>query len=674
MKADLYYDREISTLSFNDRVLQEAEDLRNPLMERLRFLGIFSSNMDEFYKVRVATLHRQIELGEADKLEVLEMVGRKTRELDARFRFGYNGITKELGNRGVRLLNEEDVAGEPEPVRDWLRDYFQDTVLPTLVPIIVDERKTFPPLVDGGLYFAVKMDGEVPRYAILQIPDKLPRFVVLPNGNIMYLDDVIRLYLHEVFYIFEFDAIEAHEFKISRDAELDMDNDFSEDYIRRMEIELKQRKGGRPTRLVYDASMSPVMLKILIQELAMREDDPRIGGGRYHNMKDLMMFPNRLEDTVFQKLEPADHFVLDTGRRPMVETILAADVLVTYPYQSFDHVIRVLREAAIDPEVTAINMTLYRVADNSQVVNALMNAAWNGKDVFVCIEVQARFDEKRNIKISELLTEAGATVVYGIPPMKVHSKLLLIERQGKMVCGLSTGNFNESTARQYVDSILFTSDTRIAKEVRRCFEFLEHASRNRVLKPPRFKHLLVAPINFRQTIKKLIDREREKGEAGYIFLKVNHLTDPGVRQWIRKAAAAGVEVDLVVRTTYTMKPHKNIRAVSIVDRFLEHQRVYIFGRSEDQKVYLSSADLMERNLDWRMEVAFPIYDARARMEVKHLMTLQRNDTYKARILDENQSNAYVPDDNGGHHCQRESYLYLLAGGQDVAASAIKDVI
>ena len=654
----LYQIREVSTLSFNERVLQEAEDTRNPLMERLKFLGIFSSNMDEFFKVRVASIHRRIELGKKNLVAVLEMVAAKTRELDERFQAAYANITSALAHEGIKILTEQDIDGSPDGLAAWLGKYFRRSVLPSLVPIIIHRGQPFPQLTDGALYFGVKMWGEDPHYAILEIPSRLPRFVELPNGNIMYVDDVIRYSLNDVFYIFDHDAIDAYEFKISRDAELDIDNDFSESYVRKMERELQHRKGGRPTRLVYDANMASDLLRLLRHGMNISEGDTMIAGGRCHNMKDLMRFPSRRLDLAWERIEPAKHPVLDRGRTPMLDIIRNRDLLITYPHQSFDHIIRLLREAAIDPKVEDIKMTLYRVADPSQVVNALINAARNGKQVFVSIELQARFDEENNIQIAEKLSEAGVTVVFGVPPMKVHSKLLLIQREGAHFAGLATGNFNEVTGRLYVDSALLTFDRRLTAEVAEVFDLLERASRMRMLKAPKFKHLLVSPYNTRKVIMKLLSREQAKGEDGYVFLKVNHLTDSKLKKKIRQAADAGVKMDLVVRTTYALRPHRNIRAISILDRYLEHQRIYIFGKGEDRRVFMSSADLMERNLEWRIEAAFPIYDEQLQQEVVDMMALQVADTYKARVLDETQSNQYVGDGTGTSRAQYDTHRYL----------------
>jgi len=650
--------REVSTLSFNERVLQEAEDARNPLMERLNFLGIFSSNMDEFFKVRVASIHRRIELGKKNMVLVLEAVADKARDLDERFLKAYADITAALADEGIRILTEQDVDSQPDDLATWLHSYFRDKVLPSLVPIIIRRGNPFPQLKDGALYFGVKMWSDQPHYAVLELPAEVPRFVELPNGNIMYVDDVIRYSLDDVFYIFEYDLIEAFEFKISRDAELDMDNDFSESYVRRMERELAQRKGGRPTRLVYDANMPPGVLRILREGLNISKGDTLIGGGRYHNMRDLMRFPNHRADLSYDKMPPAPHPVLDRVDRPLMETIQEQDQLITYPYQSFDHLIRLLREAAIDPSVEEIKTTLYRAASPSQVVNALVNAARNGKHVFASIELQARFDEEHNIELAERLAEAGVTVVFGLPPMKVHSKLLLIKKGDLQFAGLSTGNFNEVTGRLYVDSALLTADPRLVTEVATVFEFLERASRMRILTPPRFKHLLVSPFNTRKVIAKGFEREKAKGEDGYVFIKVNHLTDKKIIRQIRDAADAGVKMDLVVRTTYALRPHENIRATSILDRYLEHQRIYIFGRGEDRSVFMSSADLMERNLDWRVEVAFPIYDERLKQQVADMMTLQVDDTCKARILDETQSNQYVGNATCKHRTQYDTYRFF----------------
>jgi polyphosphate kinase len=650
--------REISVLSFNERVLQEAEDARNPLLERLKFLGIFSSNMDEFYKVRVASIHRRAELGKRGMKLLLETISDNTREMDERFRVAYAGITTALAEEGIRLVNERELLDLPWATIRWVDAYFRHEVLPSLVPLIVERERRFPQLSDGGLYLGVKMLGESKRYAILEIPPTLPRFVSLPGGYIMYVDDIIRHALNDIFYIFDYAEISAWEFKISRDAELDMDNDFSEGYVRKMEKVLAQRKGGRPTRFVYDARMPKGLQQILKKELQLTNEDSNIPGGRYHNMKDLMDFPSERPDLLYPEQQPAPHPVLDRDRRPMMESIRERDLLITYPYQSFDHVIRLLREAAIDPEVTGIKIALYRVAKNSQVVNALYNAARNGKKVVANIELLARFDEENNILTSNRLIEVGARVLYGVPPMKVHSKIVLIERAGTRIAGLSTGNLNEKTGRLYVDSMLLTADKRLTKEVGMVFDYLEEAASIRVLEPPKFKHLLVSPFNARKRWLALIARETKKGRDGYIFIKVNHLTDKRVIDELRVAADAGVRMDLVIRTTSAMRPHPNIRAISVLDRYLEHQRVYIFGHGEDRQIFMSSADLMERNLDWRVEVAFPVYDEALQREVQHLMAMQVADTYKARVLDEEQSNHYVGGKENGLHAQHETQRYF----------------
>jgi polyphosphate kinase len=656
--------REISTLSFNERVLQEAEDERNPLLERLHFLGIFSSNMDEFFKVRVASIHRRIEMGKKGFEEILEKLKEKARELDERSRAAYREITCALAEKGIRIVTDLDIKENGNGLETWLNGYFRANVLPFLVPLICYKTQPFPQLTDGALYLAVVMRGKKKRYAILEIPPALPRFVELPNGNIMYIDDVIRLNLHEVFYIFEYDDIGAYEFKVSRDAQLDMDNDFTDGYIRKMERVLKQRKGGRPTRLVFDEAMPQGFLKMLTHELDIHEEDTLIPGGRYHNMKDLIRFPANHEELTFPRLPPLPHPILDGDVRPMLDAMKERDLIITYPYQSFGHVIRLLREAAIDPHVKSIKMTMYRSAQNSQVVNALYNAARNGKKIFVSIELQARFDEEQNIRIAETLSEVGAHVVYGIPPLKVHSKLLLIERRSTLYAGLSTGNFNESTGKLYVDSILLTSDKRLTSEVAQIFAYLENAATLRAVTAPQFKHLLVSPFNSRSGFMELLQREKSKKGKGYVLIKVNHLTDEGIIKKLYELADAGVKMDFIVRTTYAMKPHPNIRAISILDRYLEHQRIYIFGKGKERDIFLGSADLMERNLDWRVEVAFPILNEKHQNYIWDLMQLQIEDTSKARVLDDTQSNAYVGD--SGDECRSQwttrAYLAGLLGG------------
>jgi len=634
--------REISTLSFNERVLQEAEDERNPLLERLRFLGIFSSNMDEFFKVRVASIQRRWELGKKSMWPLLEEISEKARALEDRFQRAYAKIISALREHNIVILSEKDIGGLPPDLRRWLHEYWRSEVRPRLVPIIVHDTKSFPQVKDGAIYFAILMDAPKARYALLEIPQELPRFVSLPNQHILYVDDLIRYYLPEIFHILGAQALAAYEFKISRDAELDIDNDFSEGYVRKMERVLQQRKKGRPTRLAYDVAIPQDFLEFLKKGLQITKEDTLVGGGRYHNMKDLMRFPVQMPSLVFEPLPPSPHPVLgEPGTKPMFDTVLEKDVLVTFPYQSFDHMIQLLREAAIDPEVKSIKISLYRVAKNSQVVNALINAAQNGKKIFAVVELLARFDEKNNIGVTERLKEVGATVVHGLPPMKTHAKILLIERKKTAIAGLCTGNFNEDTGELYVDSLLLTADKRLTQEVALIFDFLEHASRLHTITTPRFKHLAVSPFTMRRTVLRLIERERKKGPNGYIFLKVNHLTDDRVIEKLRAAADAGVKMDFVVRTTYALNAHPNIRAISILDRFLEHQRCWIFGRGEDADIYLTSADLMERNLDWRVEVAFPIYSPCVRKQVQDMMQIQIHDTVKARILDEHQTNRYV---------------------------------
>lgn len=649
--------REISVLSFNERVLQEAEDTRNPLLERLRFLGIFSSNMDEFFKVRMASIHRRVELNKRGMKSLIEDISDKARDLDERFRVAYAGITTALAQQGIRIIDEQALVSLPDDIVAWVNQYFHDKVLPTIVPLVLDKTRLFPQLVDGALYMGVKMRGDKTRYAIIEVPQELPRFVRLPDGNIMYIDDLIRHSLHEIFYIFPYDSISAYAFKISRDAELDIDNDFSESYVRKMEEKLKKRRSGRPTRFVYDAAMPDSLRKIVAKELRITNDDTLLPGGRYHNMKDLIDFPSNRVDLVFPSVKPAPHPLLDRDRRPMMDTIREHDVLVTYPYQAFDHLIRLLREAAIDPDVTCIKISLYRVAKNSQVVNALYNAARNGKRIIANVELLARFDEENNIRISSKLTEVGAKVLYGVPPMKVHSKVLLIERGTERIAALSTGNMNEKTGRLYVDSSLLTADKRLTDEVAHVFEYLQQAAASRVVANPRFRHLLVSPFNSRKRWVALIEREHKKGADGYIFIKVNHLTDKRIIEKLMAAADAGVRMDLIIRTTCAVLPHPNIRAISILDRYLEHQRVYIFGRGEDRQIYMSSADLMERNLDWRIEVAFPVLDRDLQQEIQQTMAMQVADTYKARVLDEHQSNHYVGGEETGLHAQTETQRY-----------------
>ena len=655
--------RDVSWLSFNGRVLQEAEDHRNPLVERVRFLGIFSNNRDEFFRVRVATLLRMSKLGKtAVKVigehpeKIMDKIQKITILQQQHFETIYQNLLKELASQNIFIINEKEldkVQGK------FVKDYFHDHVLQTLVPIMLDSTPEFPYLKDKSIYLIIKLVREKKRarYSVVEIPtDKLSRFLVLPSTDdkkyIILLDDVIRYNLDDVFSIFQFDSIESYTIKLTRDAELDMDNDVSKSLVEKIAKGVKSRKKGQPVRMIYDNEMPDDILKYLRTKLKLQKQDRWVPGGRYHNFKDFIDFPRiGRSDLRFHTMPPIDHkdFV---GQKSLLKVIKAKDVLLIYPYHSFLHAIELLREASIDPKVVSIKITLYRVANNSNIINALINAVKNGKEVTAVVEVQARFDEEANIKWADNLIEEGVKVVYGVPGLKVHSKLFLItrkEREGLVhYASVGTGNFNENTAKTYSDFSLFTADKRITNEVANVFNFyLDN------LKKGIYKHLMVSPFSMRRKFLSLIEKEIANAKAGkeaYILIKLNSLVDQELISRLYKASQAGVKIKLIIRGICSLVPgikglSENIEAISIIGRFLEHGRIFVFCNNDDEKYYISSADWMVRNLDFRSEVAVPIYDNELKATLRKIIDIQYSDNTKSRILDKKQKNQYRKTDS-----------------------------
>lgn len=652
--------REISWLSFNERVLQEAEDPSVPLLERLRFLGIYSNNRDEFFRVRVATVRRMIKQGK----KVIEAIGENPETLlhkiqevvmnqQNKFDKTYLRLVKELESKKVFIVNERQLSKEQG---DFVKQYFHDHVMPTLFPIMLDQAPEFPYLRDKMIYLIVRLvrqDKEKKiRYSLIEIPTEvLPRFVVLPERNekkyVMLLEDVIRYCLAEIFLYSELDHIDAYAIKMTRDAELDIDNDISKSVVEKITKSLKKRKRGTPVRLAYDLAMPSDALDYLKKRIKALNDENLIPGGRYHNYKDFINFPSLgLSSLQYEQLHPLEHKDLK-GQKSLFRVLRKKDVMLTYPYQSFNHIIDLLREASMDPRVESIQITLYRAARQSNVINALINAVKNGKRVTAVVELQARFDEEANIIWANKLQEEGANVIFGAPSLKVHSKLLLITRreEGKKIlyAHIGTGNFNEDTARVYSDFALLTCDKRITSEVEELFRFYSNN-----LSAGSYKNLLVAPVNMRKRWIKLIHHEianAKLGKPAWIFIKANNLVDAEMIGRLYEASAAGVKIKLIVRgicslVTEIAGKSENIEAISIVDKYLEHGRVFIFCNDGDEKYFLSSADWMARNLDYRSEVAVPVYDKSICKEIKKLMDIQWNDNTKARVLNTRQDNRY----------------------------------
>ncbi len=657
MKQYDQLNREISWLSFNERVLQEAEDKTVPLIERIKFMGIFSNNRDEFFRVRVATIKRMVKLGRKAKVILGEdpgiILGKIQKTVIGqtnKFEGIYEELLHDLGKRNIYILNEKMLS----PVhKKFILQYFHDEVMPALVPIMLDNAVQFPYLRDKSIYFLIKLNRHErkPKYALIEIPSEvLPRFVVLPKQGekkfIILLDDVIRYCLDEVFAIFEHESIEAYTIKLTRDAELDIENDVTQTIVEKISRSLKKRKKGAPVRLTYDNDMPIDMLDFLMKKINVIKTENLIPGGRYHNFKDFLHFPN-IGAADLQYINPPqlDHEAF-AGQKSFLKVIKKKDVLLTFPYQSFSHIIDVLREASIDPKVESIKITLYRAANQSRVINALLNAMKNGKKVTLVVEIQARFDEEANLHVANKLKEEGATVIYGVPGLKVHSKLFLITRRenGKAMnyAHIGTGNFNEQTAKLYCDTSLLTSDKRITEEVAKLFAFYADN-----LKRGTYKHLLVAPFYMRKKFINFINREITNAQAGkpaHILLKLNNLVDRELIKKLYDASEAGVQIKLIIRGICCLITgesfSKNIEAISIVDKYLEHSRVFIFCNGGDEKYFLSSADWMARNLDHRSEVAVAIYDKEIRKELKTMIDIQWKDNAKARWINKKQDNPY----------------------------------
>lgn len=653
--------REISWLSFNERVLQEAADERVPLIERLRFLGIYSNNLDEFYRVRVATLRRlrdylQENPGEIsyDPGRILKKISVIEQQQQEQFRSIYDALIVELGKNNIFLINEKQLSPEQG---DFVTRFFRDNVRPNLFPIMIKNFKRSSFLRDRAIYLVVHLQHTNKKIkddsALIRVPAaSVSRFVILPKigekNYIILLDDVIRYNLAEIFSIFDYDRFDAYTIKLTRDAELDMDNDISKSFMERMAESLKQRKQGRPVRFIYDESMPKGLLKMLADRLRISEIDDMNPGGRYHNFKDFMQFPNVGEAALEYPPAPALPHPLLEGSKSMLASMRQGDIMLHFPYQSFRYIVDLLREASIDPKVRSVKMTIYRVAKNSKVINALINAARNGKNVTVFLELQARFDEKANIFWSEKMQEEGVKIIHGIPGLKVHSKLILIRRKegskNALYANIGTGNFNEETAGLYGDDSLLTCDPKITQEVEKVFSLFEKTW----YAPVNFRHLIVSPFRTRKFVVQQIECEIKNAKAGKpaaIFMKLNSLVDETIVKKLYAASKAGVKCRLIVRGICVLVPGKpglseNIEVISIVDRFLEHSRVFIFHNDGDEKYFISSADMMTRNLDHRIEVGCPILDKDIQQELKDMLELQWKDNVKARIIEGRQQNHY----------------------------------
>lgn len=687
-----FVNREVSWLSFNDRVLQEAEDDSNPPIERLRFLGIYSNNRDEFFRVRVATLKRMTHIGKkayavfgGNPEIVLDQLQRRVIAASHRFDRAYNKILHELESHRIHIIDENALTAEQG---NWVMDYFRENVQPSLFPIMLDSAPSFPYLKDKSIYLAIRLErlemNKKARFALMEIPtDTLSRFVVLPTKNthqyVILLDDVIRYCLREIFPAHEYGKVSAFTIKLTRDAELDIDNDISKSFIDKISGSLKKRKKGIPVRFVYDKAMPSDLLLFLRRQLKVIRQDNIIPGSRYHNFKDFISFPDLGHKELVWPVQHAIHHPRFHSGESMFTAIREKDILLHYPFHSFHHIIDLLREASIDPRVKKIQITLYRVSRNSNIVNALINAVKNGKEVVVVMELQARFDEENNIFWAKKLQEEGARVIFGVPGIKVHSKLFLITRreEGKVVnyAHVGSGNMNESTAKVYTDKSLLTADHRITEEIQRVFDFYHDN-----LKPGNYKHLAVSPFNMRKRFTNLIQREIEnanEGKPAWMIIKLNNLVDQDMILKLYEASRAGVKIKLLIRGACSLVPgikgvSENIEGISIVGRYLEHTRLFIFCNGGDEKYFISSADWMSRNLDHRSEVAVPVYDEESQQELKYIIGLQLRDNCKARIIGGKEENAYRKTASQKPvNAQEEIRLYLQRKKRAVEKPPVK---
>lgn len=651
--------RELSWLSFNERVLQEAESKDVPVLERLKFLGIYSNNLDEFFRVRIATIKRMMDFDRKAKQElgfspskVMDAIQQKLKILQKRYTKAYELILKELAKENIFILNETQLDKEQGA---FVKNYFQEKVRLEIFPIMLDKAKEFPTLLDASIYLAIRFSKNKTRevhHSLIEVPtSSVPRFLVLPPKKnkqyILFLDDVIRYNLKDIFQIYDFDKIDAYTIKFTRDAELDVDNDVSLTFMESMEMSLKKRKHAEALRFVFDAEMPKDFQNYLIKKMELDNKVQLYAGARYHNFKDLIKFPTLGKTHLLNPVQPhIPHPDLEKTRS-ILDKMKTKDILLYYPYHSFDYFLDLLREAAIDPNVSHIRITLYRVASNSHVIKSLITALHNGKDVTVFIEILARFDEEANLDWANILRDAGARVIPGIAGLKVHSKLCLITRREKgnkvYYASIGTGNLHEKTARIYTDAMVLTCNQSITKEARQIFSFFD-----KNYSVPKFNQLLVAPFNLRSKLTTYINREIKHAKAGKtaeIFLKLNNLVDEDVIEKLYSASKAGVKIRLIVRGINSLVPQlsgfsEQIEAISIVDKFLEHTRVFVFYNDGKPEVLIGSADLMTRNLDHRIEVVLPVLDDKIKKQLLKIMELQWSDNVKARIFNETQDNTF----------------------------------
>ena len=674
MKKYTFKNRELSWLDFNERVLQEAADITVPLIERLRFIGIFSNNLDEFYKVRYATVKRlalskekvkKFYKGENAK-DLLNLITERAIELQNRSNLILDFILKDLEKENIFIVDEQAI---PKDSISYIESFFLDKIQPKLKIVLLNEKDDFPQLSESSCFLIIKIESKNKNlnYAIIQFPDEFERFIVIKNQDVKYvimIDDIIRYHLFEIFKIFNPSNISANMIKFSRDAELDFDDDISKSYLEKISQSVKDRLKGDPLRFVYDKEIDPNTLKFLLEKMNINSEiDSVIPGGKYHNKKDYMNFPILNNDLAYDKIEQL--VIKDFYKHKTVfESIDERDFLVHTPFHKFNHILTFLSEASIDPDVKRICITIYRLSKLSSVANTLINAAKNGKEVIVQIELQARFDETNNIDYAKLMQDQGVKLIFGIPTLKVHAKVCVVEKliNNKILKYgfISTGNFNESTAKIYTDFTIFTSNQSLLDEISNVFEFFSFN-----YKKFKYEKLIISPYNTKKFFKSLIKNEiknAKRGKDAFIKIKLNNITNYEMVEELYKAAEEGVKIYLIVRGICCLIPnqkntHNNIELISIVDKFLEHTRMFIFCNNGKNKTYISSADWMTRNLDNRVEVTIPIEDEKISNQLNDIFSIYWNDNQKSRYVNSENNNEYRKNELGIIRSQSQVYNY-----------------
>lgn len=679
-----YIERDLSWMYFNHRILQEAAREDVPLLERIGFLGIYSNNLDEFFRVRVATLsriaeceNRSLKNEQAKAMALIKQINKLVKLYSKEFEEIMARITDALAKENIFILREDMLSTEQEA---FITRYFRHQLGGLIGPVWLSAVKQLTNEADDNIFFAVELQKEGknnPDYAVIELPvSDCGRFVRLPDNDgksyIMYLDDVVRYCLPMIFAGMRYDSIKAYAFKFTKDAEMELDNDLRNGMLQKISKGVKSRRKGEAMRVSYDKEMPKALVKKVMNKLNLDSLDTVLAGGRYYNHKDLMSFPDcGRNDLKYPAWPPLEKPGL-SGNESLISGIQQSDKFIHVPYHSFDYYIRVLQEAAVSKQVTGIQTTLYRLAKNSKVVKALICAAKNGKKVTVVIELLARFDESPNIEWSKRMQDAGIHVIFGVEGLKVHSKITHIAmKNGNDIACISTGNFHEGNAKVYTDYMLMTAAKTIVSDVANVFEFIE-----KPYSVVRFKELLLSPNEMKRKFVKLINdeiRNKQMGKPAYIRIKINHITDPVMVRKLYEASQAGVDIDLLVRGNCSLKTgipgvSDNIRIHAIIDRYLEHSRIFIFAAGGEDKTFIGSADWMPRNLDNRIEVVTPVYDPEIKHDLRMVVDFGLRDNVQGRIVDGTGSNTmYKPENEPPFRSQEKLYEFYkeqLVAGKD----------